>query len=1662
MALPWATTIGSIGGLGINRPAGLPGSDGVQSSPAAVGTPDGGAAVAWLNGPIQRVVLQYLDPLGGPQGRMLLDDAAGAVVAGPVLGSWDGGIAAVWEEQVGGASLLRGRLAGPGGPLGGEFAVAAPGPGALRQHQASIAGWDGPGGDGFAVAWAEEVAAGGGVESSILLQRFAAGPLGAGLDGVPGAGGDAPASFGPGRDPHLARLAGGQAVLTWIAPDGTVQARLLGADGLPVAGIDLGALGSVPPGQAARAVALEGGGFALLRVVEEAGTGAPLLVATAWAGGSWTREADEMLARLPADLVGPVQASAIPGGGMAVWSTAGGQVFALGFGPDAAPLPEGPLPSPLAGAFAVGDPGAAQQGAVVAGMSAGRAIVAWQQPGADGDIRGQILDTRAPAVVLGGGAAAELLAGTIGADSLDGGGGADTLGAALGADTLRGGAGDDLLEGGDGLDLAGFSGPLGRYSITTDGSGGWVVRDMRAGSPDGEDTLRGIEALDLAGQRPDLAAFVAPAVAGARQRGGDGADILRGGAATDVLDGGKGDDRLTGAGGDDLLLGGSGRDVALGGDGADTILGGADGDILRGEAGDDLLLGGFGADVVDGGAGIDTVSYRGEVARFLINLASQRVRSDRDTATGAPRAMGPEDNLVSIENATGGGAQDTIFGDAGANRLEGGGGDDRLDGGAGFDTAAFSGIFRDYTLRLGTVSVGVTHRDGGADGTDTLLNMEALAFARQAAEVAENAAGARIATIADHRLANFTSSDPRFEVVVEGAGVALRLRPGVALDAEAAPVIDLVLTATLSNGMVATQPLRIAVRDVNEPVTILPGGQVTGALREDGNNNLRAEGSFRYADPDRGQQHEVVVIPGASTASDPAFGDAAIGGMRANIVNAGQVTWRFDVDDDLVQALGEGDTVERRFTLAVTEGSDFPIGTPGSLPSGHAMAALAGGGHVVVWQAVAADAFASGVWARIFGADGRPLGAEFRVNAAVPDLGAAEPAVTALAGGGFAVAWRGDADEPGPGGGSFAISVQAFGAAGERIGGEVRVNALVAGQQEAPGITQLGGGQLLVTWQGEEPRPDGLGTFMAGRLLAVGGTGLSPLGGELRLTPLDPPGTEALLPSIEARGTAALAGGGFVQAWIWTEADSGFISVLHRRFGADGLPDGPVLAANVDGADGFSAAPATALGLAALSGGGFALAWRTADPQAPLAVRSFAADGSARGSYELPATGGDPAEIRLLSLSGGGFALAWWDAEAQRIDGQVFDAAGRPVGAPLHAEGAGDVAQLEPRLARAADGGFFLGWTAENGTLGLDLFVQEFGADGIARGAARPLNLLQGGAQSDGALLALAGGGLAAGWLSFNDGAAELRGGLVPPGGSFTATQEVVVTITGENDRPTAEDLTLNPLIRIEEEGFFVEHTPDLVGDLRFGAAIADADAGEAALLRVVAGGARGASAPLVFGPDGRAAIEGTYGTLSIGAEGAYRYELDNARAATQALADRAAVQDVFTYVVANGPDADDRATATLTVLIRGSNDRPTATAEAALLVLPDLPADLAPPRQVTGTLADNIGDVDAGAAALRVLRLAAGNAAPVLVPFDSGTQEAAVAGTYGTLFVDADGDWRYVLALSDADTRALGPGADVTDLFSYAASNGQTAADISAAATIAIRITVPPDALVG
>lgn len=92
-----------------------------------------------------------------------------------------------------------------------------------------------------------------------------------------------------------------------------------------------------------------------------------------------------------------------------------------------------------------------------------------------------------------GGSAADTITTGAGDDKLAGKAGNDVLSSGDGSDRLQGGAGNDTLFGGAGTDYAFFSGHQADYSVLHNMDGSYTVTDLRAGSPEGTDTLWNIE-----------------------------------------------------------------------------------------------------------------------------------------------------------------------------------------------------------------------------------------------------------------------------------------------------------------------------------------------------------------------------------------------------------------------------------------------------------------------------------------------------------------------------------------------------------------------------------------------------------------------------------------------------------------------------------------------------------------------------------------------------------------------------------------------------------------------------------------------------------------------------------------------------------------------------------------------------------------------------------------------------------------------------------------------------------------------------------------------------------------------------------------------------------------------------------------------------------------
>lgn len=233
-----------------------------------------------------------------------------------------------------------------------------------------------------------------------------------------------------------------------------------------------------------------------------------------------------------------------------------------------------------------------------------------------------------------------------------------------------------------------------------------------------------------------------------------------------------------------------------------------------------------------------------------------------------------------------------------------------------------------------------------------------------------------------------------------------------------------------------------------------------------------------------------------------------------------------------------------------------------------------------------------------------------------------------------------------------------------------------------------------------------------------------------------------------------------------------------------------------------------------------------------------------------------------------------------------------------------------------------------------------------------------------------------------------------------SASSTLTVTITGTNDGPQA----IADVAAVSEDNVLNASGNVLANDK-------DVDVGD------------------VLSVTNTGVIYGIYGDLTLSANGAYSYSLNNAAANVQSLRGGQQVNDSFAYTATDGLATSD---SVLTLTVTGKNDAPVAFADAAA-VKEDTTL------VATGNVLANDTDPDQGT---------------VL----SVTNTGVYAGKYGTLTLSANGSYSYTLNNSAANVQALADGQVVTDQFSYAIQDDD-AQPLTAASTLTLTITGTNDA---
>jgi Ca2+-binding RTX toxin-like protein len=349
--------------------------------------------------------------------------------------------------------------------------------------------------------------------------------------------------------------------------------------------------------------------------------------------------------------------------------------------------------------------------------------------------------------------------------------------------------------------------------------------------------------------------------------------------------------------------------------------------------------------------------------------------------------------------------------------------------------------------------------------------------------------------------------------------------------------------------------------------------------------------------------------------------------------------------------------------------------------------ALEDGRFLVIWR----GGFGGSIDGQIYERDGTPAGAQFRITDWYVHP-YSEFAVTALPGGGFAVAWGGDSRSEG---GNTDVNLQIFDSAGQRGGAAILVNQETANIQYNPAIAILANGNFIVTWD------------------QLGGPGFQVTTVEVKAQIFAPSGARigpefvvntTTLDSQHASTVTPLAEGGFVVAWHDTSrtnshGDTNFTAA--QVFTDSGARVGAEFRVNTATTNDQRSAT-----IAALSDGGFVIAWTdTSSGSAfeggfPARFQLFTRTGAkVGGEVTIDTSGTDTTDtVRVDKLTGGGFIISWADEVwsggyilSSQLFGQVYDEAGQAVGGRLTLSAATPY-HWSDSLVSLADGSFILAY----------------------------------------------------------------------------------------------------------------------------------------------------------------------------------------------------------------------------------------------------------------------------------------------------------------------------------------------------------------------------------
>jgi len=371
----------------------------------------------------------------------------------------------------------------------------------------------------------------------------------------------------------------------------------------------------------------------------------------------------------------------------------------------------------------------------------------------------------------------------------------------------------------------------------------------------------------------------------------------------------------------------------------------------------------------------------------------------------------------------------------------------------------------------------------------------------------------------------------------------------------------------------------------------------------------------------------------APVVASDAFGDFVVVWQRPEAGGAGEdILAQLYHPDPANGVAASGSPIQVNATTGVCQ--QFP-----------AVAADAAGNFVVVWQRLVGGANGWDVYLRRFSSAGSPLAGEVLVNTTTAG-NQERPAVAMAPDGRYLVVWQSDSQSGGQG---WDVAAQAFTAAGAAVGGEVTVNANLAGAQHSPRAAFVAAPRagFAIVWES--------GGGIVGRRFTPGGVAIDaaelPINSTTTGTQRNP-------------AVAADPSGNYVVAWESVDANGLASRILARRF-QGAAPIGNMSDVVVDATPGATAQHDPALATDTI--GNWLVSWDSIGEDgsgAGIVAQQFDSRQTPQGAkvtLDNTITAGDQT-LPSVAMSQGGNLLVAWQSLTPAGDAAVIEA--RPASLP--------------------------------------------------------------------------------------------------------------------------------------------------------------------------------------------------------------------------------------------------------------------------------------------------------------------------------------------------------------------------------------------------------------